>query len=68
VLLVNVKLVSSVRIILVWLLYQVGHMISWLLYFDCLAWLYPVYSRLMTWSSDIDNDNIIWHEKNDEEV
>jgi hypothetical protein len=24
------------------------------------AWLYPLYSRLMRWSSDLDRENRVW--------
>ena len=33
-----------------WTLYWFGHLTSYLLNFDSMWWLYPVYNRLMLWS------------------
>ena len=38
------------------LLYYVGHLVSVFLYCDYFAFLYPVYKKLMIWSSDLDKD------------
>lgn len=43
-----------------WLLYHLGDLISKFLYFDCMSWLYPVYTKLMVKSSDLDVLNKIW--------
>lgn len=48
------------RLILVWLLYSVGHMLSYLLAVNCFSWVYPVYKWLMIKSSDLDIDCVVW--------
>jgi hypothetical protein len=40
--------------------YFLGDMISKLLYWDLLSWVYPVYNKLMIWSSDLDEKGEIW--------
>jgi len=42
------------------LLYYMGHLVSVFLYCDYLAFLYPVYKKLMIWSSDLDKDGKVW--------
>ena len=42
------------------LLYWSGHLVSIFLYCDYLAFLYPVYKKLMIWSSDLDKDDKVW--------
>ena len=42
------------------LLYYMGHLVSIFLYCDYLAFLYPVYKKLMIWSSDLDKDGKVW--------
>ena len=40
--------------LLSWLFFWLGDIVSKpMYYFDCMAWLYPVYNNLMTWSYDI---------------
>ena len=36
-----------------WVLYWLGDLVSRLMNFDCMFWLYPVYNKLMTWSYNI---------------
>jgi hypothetical protein len=48
------------RTVLAYALYWAGDWISRVMcYFDW-AWLYPIYSRLMIWSSDLDTKGKIW--------
>lgn len=42
-------------------LYYLGDLISKLLYFEWMGIvLYPVYKKLMIWSSQLDKDGVIW--------
>lgn len=36
-----------------WTLYWLGDIVSRPMNFDCMFWLYPVYNRLMLWSSQV---------------
>ena len=45
------------------ILYYIGDLISKLLYFNCFTWLYPLYSKIMILSSDLDKDAKIWKNK-----
>jgi hypothetical protein len=49
------------RIILAHICYKLAHWISYPI-FNCasLSWLYPAYSKLIGWSSDLDNEDAIW--------
>jgi len=48
------------------LFYYIGDSISNLLYFEWMGiLLYPVYKRLMIWSSELDTNNVIWKKIND---
>ena len=49
------------------LLYWLGHLISIFLYCDYLAFLYPVYKKVMILSSDLDKDEKVWQYINDEQ-
>lgn len=42
------------------ILYYIGHGISKLMNYDCFAWLYPLYSRIMGLSCDLDKDEKVW--------
>jgi hypothetical protein len=42
------------------LLYRVGHLVSIFLYCDLFAFLYPVYSKIMFWSMELDIDRKVW--------
>ena len=46
------------------LLYYMGDLVSIFLYCDCLAFLYPVYKKLMIWSFNLDKDGKIWDTMN----
>jgi len=54
------------RLILSRILYYVGDMVSWFLYFNCFSWLYGVYRKIMIWSSELDKDGKIWKNVDDE--
>ena len=46
---------------LAYVLYWVGDWISRVMcYFDW-AWLHPIYSRLMSWSINLDTKERVWH-------
>jgi hypothetical protein len=50
-----------VRLLLSKILFYIGDTISNLLYFEWMGIvLYPVYKKLMIWSSDLDKDGVIW--------
>ena len=46
------------------LLYYMGDLVSIFLYCDYLAFLYPVYKKLMIWSFNLDKDGKIWDTMN----
>lgn len=48
------------KLMLSYILYYMGDFVSKLLYWDSLAWLYPVYNKLMIWSAELDEDHVIW--------
>jgi hypothetical protein len=49
------------------ILFILGDLISNLLYFKFMGIIfYPIYKKLMIWSSDLDKDGIIWHYIDDE--
>lgn len=41
-----------------------GHLVSVFLYCDWLCFLYPVYKKLMVWSSALDKDGKVWDTTN----
>jgi len=41
-------------------LYYCGHALSFLLRFGLFAFLYPVYSKIMYWSMQLDTDQKVW--------
>ena len=47
-------------------LYYFGHLLSIFLYCDYLAFLYPVYKKVMILSSDLDKDDKVWKNVNHE--
>ena len=51
------------KLILSKILYHIGDLISKLIYYDCFTWLYPLYSRIMTLSCNLDKDEKIWKSK-----
>ena len=48
------------KLILSKILYYIGDLISKFLYYDCFSWLYPLYSKIMILSSDLDKDGKTW--------
>jgi hypothetical protein len=52
------------KIILSKILYYIGHFISILMRCDLLSFLYPVYKKIMLWSSDLDKDGEVWENIN----
>tara|TARA_Y100000590_G_scaffold143436_2_gene164803 strand:+ start:57666 stop:57848 length:183 start_codon:yes stop_codon:yes gene_type:complete len=42
------------------ILYYIGDFISQFLRLNCFAWLYPLYSKVMLWSCDLDKDGKVW--------
>ena len=56
------------KLILSKTLFYNGDTISNLLYFEWMGIvLYPVYKKLMLWSSELDKDRIIWKNVKDEQ-
>jgi len=50
------------------ILFYLGDTLSNLLYFEWMgAFLYPVYKKLMIWSSELDKDGVIWKDIKDEQ-
>jgi hypothetical protein len=49
------------------LFYLLGDAVSRLLYFDCFAWLYPLYSKLMLLSLRLDKKHDVWQYSKDEQ-
>jgi hypothetical protein len=45
-------------------LYYIGHIISIFMMCDLLSFLYPVYKKLMIWSSNLDKDGKVWEDIN----
>lgn len=58
------------KIILSKTLYYIGDFISKLFYYNFFCKfariLYPIYSKLMIWSMDLDEDGKVWKKINDE--
>lgn len=54
------KVFVEIKLILSNVFYGLGHLVSIFLYCDCFAFLYPVYKKLMIWSSDLDKDGKVW--------
>lgn len=50
----------GIKLIASYILYTIGDMLSKLLYYERMSWLYPVYSWLMIKSSNLDSQNKIW--------
>lgn len=45
------------------ILYFIGDKVSFLLYVDCLSGIfYPIYTKCMIWSSDLDTECKIWYD------
>jgi hypothetical protein len=52
------------KLVLSYILYYLGDFVSKLMYWDLLSFLYPVYNKLMIWSSELDEDGVIWQKPN----
>lgn len=52
------------KTLLSFILYYIGHFISILLRCDLLAFLYPLYRKIMILSSDLDINNKVWNNNN----
>jgi hypothetical protein len=53
------------KLILAYICYFSGDMISKLFYWDILVGpLYPVYNKLIQWSTVLDTNNVIWEKRN----
>ena len=53
------------KLILAHICYFSGDMVSKLFYWDILVDpLYPVYNKLMQWSTELDTNNVIWEKRN----
>jgi hypothetical protein len=51
-------------------LYYLGHWISFPMHWFGWAWLYPIYNRLMSWSSEIQDwagNELPWRKVNDKD-
>ena len=56
------KISNAMRLIASKILYYCGDLLSNFLYFEWMgAVLYPIYKKLMLWSSDLDKEGKIWH-------
>ena len=52
---------KKIRMMLSHVFYFIGDTVSRLLYIDCLSGIfYPIYTKCMIWSSDLDEDGEIW--------
>lgn len=48
------------KVILSKILYHIGDLISKLMNYDCFAWLYPLYNRIMGLSCALDKNGKVW--------
>jgi len=56
------KISNAMRLIASKILYYCGDLVSNFLYFEWMgAVLYPIYKKLMLWSSKLDKEGKIWH-------
>lgn len=54
------------RVLFSKILFIIGDLVSNLLYFKFMGVIfYPIYKKLMIWSSELDKDGVIWHDTND---
>ncbi len=51
------------RIILAIVLYTLGDWVSIPMLKRDWDWLYPLYAKLMVWSGELDNEGVVWKEK-----
>ena len=55
------KTFNTMRLIASKILFYCGDTLSNFLYFEWMgAVLYPIYKKLMLWSSELDKDGVIW--------
>lgn len=55
------KIFNTMRLIASKILFYCGDTLSNFLYFEWMgAVLYPIYKKLMLWSSELDKDGVIW--------
>ena len=57
---------KDMKLTLSWILYGIGHFISFLMRWDWLSFLYPMYRKVMILSSDLDPEGKVW-ERNKKE-
>jgi len=48
------------KLLLAHILFYFGDFVSKIMYLPLTGWLYPVYNKLMIWSSNLDDDGVIW--------
>lgn len=48
------------KLVLAYILYYLGDLVSKLLIWDFFSFLYPMYNKLMLWSNDLDTEHKIW--------
>jgi len=48
------------KLTLAYILYYLGDFVSKLMNTELTGWLYPVYNKLMIWSSELDDEGVIW--------
>ena len=58
----NKGLMKHIKIFFSYIFYYLGDSTSWFLRFDCFAFLYPLYSKLMQISIELDPFGAIWKE------
>ena len=58
----NKGLMKHIKIFFSYIFYYLGDFTSWFLRFDCFAFLYPLYSKLMQISIELDPFGAIWKE------
>ena len=51
------------RVVLSKILYYCGDFVSIFLRFNFLSWLYPLYSKIMILSSNLDKEGKVWENK-----
>ena len=56
------------KIIGAYILYKFGDFVSFFLRFDCLAWLYKPYSKIMLYSAKLDTEGKVWEYIDDSDL
>ena len=57
-----IQTIKHIKIFFSYIFYYLGDFTSWFLRFDCFAFLYPLYSKLMQISIELDPFGAIWKE------